>query len=44
MFIKRGITEDVYVMALQHLRNRVKAVLPEPQSPVVEAYTRRKNV
>ncbi len=30
MIIKRGITEDVYVMVLQRLRDRAKAELSEP--------------
>ena len=35
MVIKRGISEDVYDMALQHLNDMVKAKLPEFQFPVV---------
>ena len=33
MFVKRGMTEDVYGMALQRLNDRAKAGLPEPQCP-----------
>jgi hypothetical protein len=44
MMIKRRISEDVYDMALQHLNDMVKAKLPELQSPVVKAYTRRYHV
>ena len=36
MLVKRGMTEDVYGMALQRLNDRAKAGLPEPQSPGVE--------
>ena len=36
MLLKRGITEDVYGMALQRLSDRAKAALPEPQCPGVE--------
>jgi|Tabmets5t2r1_1033131.scaffolds.fasta_scaffold05276_2 hypothetical protein len=39
MDVKRGISEDVYGMAPQRLRDMAKAGLPEPQSPVVEAVT-----
>ena len=28
--VKQRTTEDVYVVALQHLSDKVKAVLPEP--------------
>jgi hypothetical protein len=36
MLLKRGITEDVYGMALQRLRDTVRAELPKSQSPGVE--------
>ena len=36
MVIKRGISEDVYDIALQCLNDMVKAKLPKFQSPVVE--------
>jgi hypothetical protein len=36
MLLKRGVTEDVYEAALQRLRDRAKAALPEPQCPGVE--------
>lgn len=36
MVIKRGISEDVYGMALQRLSDMVKAKLPEFQSLVVD--------
>ena len=36
MLIKRGMTEDVYGMALQRLSDTAKAALPEPQCPGVE--------
>jgi hypothetical protein len=36
MLLKRGVTEDVYGMALQRLSDRAKAALPEPQCPGVE--------
>jgi hypothetical protein len=36
MLLKRGVTEDVYVAALQRLRTRAKAGLPEPQCPGAE--------
>ena len=46
---KREMSEDVYGMVLQRLRDMVKAGLPEPQCPVVQEshssvarlYTRR---
>ena len=41
MVIKRGIAEDVYDIALQHLNDMVKAKLPEFQSSVVVRHTRR---
>ena len=36
MFVKRGTTEGVYVVALQRLSDMVKARLPEPQCPAAE--------
>jgi hypothetical protein len=36
MSVKRGTAEDVYAVALQRLSDMVKAILPEPQCPVVE--------
>ena len=36
MLLKRGVTEDVYAAALQRLRDRVRAGLPQSQSPGVE--------
>jgi hypothetical protein len=36
MWLKRGGAEDVYAPALQRLRDRAKAELPEPQCPGVE--------
>jgi hypothetical protein len=39
MDVKRGISEDVDGIVPQRLRDRAKAGLPEPQSPVVEAVT-----
>ena len=36
MLLKRGMTEDVYGMALQRLSDTAKAALPEPQCPGVE--------
>ena len=38
---KRGMPEDVCGMASQHLSDKVKAGLLEPESPVVKGYTRR---
>jgi hypothetical protein len=38
---KREMSEDVYGMVLQRLRDMVRAELCEPQCPVVELYTRR---
>ena len=38
---KREMSEDVYGMVLQRLRDMVKAGLPESQCPVVESHTRR---
>jgi hypothetical protein len=36
MLRKRGVAEDVYAAALQRLRDRVRAGLPQSQSPGVE--------
>jgi hypothetical protein len=36
MFVKRGVTEDVYGVALQRLSDTAKAGLPEPQCPGAE--------
>ena len=36
MFVKRGVTEGVYVTALQRLSDMVKAILPELQFPLVK--------
>jgi hypothetical protein len=36
MLVKRGMTEDVYGMALQRLSDRAKAGLLEPQCPGME--------
>ena len=41
MLVKRGLPEDVYGKALQHLSDMVKAGLLEPKFPVVEMHTRR---
>ena len=41
---KREMSEDVYGMVLQRLRDRVRAGLPKPQCPVVELHTRREHV
>jgi len=41
MSVKRGTTEDVYVVALQRLSDMAKATLPEPQCPAVELHTLR---
>ena len=38
MYVKRGVTEDVYVTALQHLSDMVRNE-PESQCPVVEWHT-----
>jgi hypothetical protein len=38
---KREMSEDVYGMVLQCLRDMVRAELSEPQCPVVEPHTRR---
>mgnify|MGYP007030193098 CR=1 FL=1 len=44
MFVKRRITENVYVMALQRLNDMVKAKLLEPQYPAVEPHILRYHV
>jgi hypothetical protein len=36
MLLKQGVPEDVYVAALQRLRARAKAAVPEPQCPGAE--------
>lgn len=41
MYVKRGTTEDVYVVASQRLSDMAKAILPESQYPVVETYALR---
>jgi hypothetical protein len=41
MPVKRGRSEDAYDLALQDPRDRVKAPLPEPQSPAMQAYILR---
>ena len=41
---KREMSEDVYGMVLQRLRDRVRAEWPESQCPVVELHTRREHV
>ena len=41
---KREMSEDVYGMVLQRLRERVRAGLPKPQCPVVELHTRWEHV
>jgi len=38
---KQEMSEDVYGMVLQRLRDRVRAGLPKSQCPVVEPHTRR---
>src|SRR5438874_13135904 len=38
---KREAREGVYRVVLQDPRDRVRAALPEPQSPAVELHTRR---
>src|SRR6516162_3098764 len=38
---KQGTWEGVYGVALRDPRDRVRAVLPKPQSPAVELHTRR---
>ena len=44
MFVKRRITENVYVMAPQRLNDMAKAELLEPQYPVVELHIHRYHV
>jgi len=44
MFVKRRVTENVYVMALQRLNDMVKAKLLKPQYPVVEPHILRYHV
>ena len=44
MFVKQGIAEDGYALALQRLNAMAKAALPEPQSPGVEPHTRREPI
>jgi hypothetical protein len=44
MCVKRGTTEEGYGVALQRLRNKAKAGLPEPQSPGVQPHTRRYHI
>ncbi len=44
MLVKREISEDVYGMVLQRLRDKAKVELPEPQCPVVEPHIRRYHV
>ncbi len=44
MLGKREMFEDVYGIVPQHLSDMVKAGLLEPESPVVETYTRRYHV
>jgi hypothetical protein len=41
MSVKRGTTEDVYVVALQRLSDMAKAILPEPQCPAAEVHALR---
>src|SRR6266446_5944466 len=41
---KREMSEDVYGIVLQRLRDRVRAGLPKPQCPVVEPHTRWSHV
>jgi len=41
MPVKRERTEDVYGLVLQDPRDTVKAKLPEPQSPAMQAYILR---
>jgi hypothetical protein len=44
MDVKREISEDVYGIDPQRLHDMAKAILPEPQSPMVERHTRRYHV
>jgi hypothetical protein len=41
---KREMSEDVYGMVLQRLRDRVRAGLPKSQCPGVELHTRWEHV
>jgi hypothetical protein len=41
MLGKRGMPEVVYGMVPQHLSDKVKAGLLEPESPVEESHSRR---
>ncbi len=43
---KRGVAEDVYGTALQRLRDRVRAALPEPcaTSPIARFSSQRREV
>jgi hypothetical protein len=41
---KRGVLEDAEGAAPRGSRDKVKATLPEPQSPAVETHTRRYSV
>jgi hypothetical protein len=41
MLVKREISEGVYGMVLQRLRDKAKGEFPESQCPVVEPHTRR---
>ena len=41
---KQGLSEGVYDGALQDPRDKVKATLPESQSPAVEPHTHRYHV
>ena len=41
MFIKRSVPEDVYGLALQHLSDMAKAILPESQYPSMEPHILR---
>ena len=36
MFVKREAEEDVYAAVLQHLHDKAKARLPEPQCSAVD--------
>ena len=38
MLLKRRRSEGVYDLALQDPRDTVRATLPKPQSPAMEAY------
>lgn len=41
MLVKREVPENVYGPVPQHLSDKVKAGLLEPESPGVEPHTRR---